>query len=431
MLLNEYQRRIAAATQQSGLIGLLGIGAHAGALLQAHRNYLSNHLDAETSRAQVRRQLGELVAQMAALASTNRLSLDAIAQANLQKISERAHALGLTPPAIPAVSLTGNTYQKLAATTDQQVTDGVDPLALSVPMLGLAGEVGTLLVAQKKAYRDNAEEASDPEFLTTELGDLLWYAAAVATHSGFAFDDALTDGLQLVERRVLELAYLANLPGDLPVLDEAYDITERFPRVMVIRFRQIDDGSGNSRVRLTLEHAEPNAFPCGPVSVPGSKKMQGFAVRGSFGDPVNDNSRRADAYRYHDALHLAFTAVMGWSPNTRSLLGVKRRSDEVVDENEDGARAIFAEEGMAAVLAKVSNQRQGFLAEGAVDEETVDMLVTVFEDLEVAQMPRWLWKRAVNQGFLAMRELDRSGGGFLRVDLDNRRLDYSRSMPAR
>lgn len=431
MLLGEYQRRIAAATSQDELIGLLGIGAHAGALLQAHRSYLSNHLDAETSRARVRRQLGGLAAQVAGLASTNKLSLDAIAHANLQKISDRAGPLGLTPPSIPTGSLSGNTYQQLAAATDQQVKDGIDPLALSVPMLGLAGEAGTLLVAQKKAYRDTAGEASDPKFLTTELGDLLWYAAAVATHAGFALEDALDDGLRLVERHVEELAHLANIPDSLPVLDEGFDLTERFPRLMVIRFRQVPDNSGNLRVKLTLEHAEPNAFPDGPVPIPDSIKEQGYPVPGPFGDPVNDNSRRVDAYRYHDAIQLGFTAVMGWSPNTRSLLGVKRRSNETVDENDDGARAIFAEEGMAAVLAKLSAQRQGFLAEDAVDDDAVDMLVTVFEDLEVARMPRWLWKRAVNQGFVAMRELDRSGGGFLRIDLDNRRLGYSRAMPQR
>lgn len=428
MLLHDYQARIAAAISQDELIGLLGIGAHAGALLQAHRNYLLNHLDAATSRAQVRRKLGELVAQIAALASTNSLSLDAIAHANLQKISDRARPLGLTPPSIPTGSLGGNTYQQLAAATDQQIKDGIDPLALSVPMLGLAGEAGTLLVAQKKAYRDNAEEASNPEFLTTELGDLLWYAAAVATHAGFALEDALVDGLRLVERHVEESAHLANLPEDLPVLDEGFDFTERFPRLMVIRFRQVAGNSATPRVKLTLERAEPNAFPDGPVPIPDSENMQGFAVPGPFGDALNDNSPRTDAYRYHDAIHLGFTAVMGWSPNTRSLLGVKRRSNKTVDENDDGARAIFAEEGMAAVLAKLSTERQGFLAEDAVDDDTVDMLVTVFEDLEVTRMPRWLWKRAVNQGFVAMRELDRAGGGFLRADLHNRRLDYSRAL---
>lgn len=429
MLLDEYQRRIAAAMSRDELIGLLSIGAHVGVLLQAHRDYLSNHLDAETSRAQVRRQLGQLVAELAALASGNNLSLDVIARTNLLKISDRAGPLRLTPPGVPSGPLSANNYQQLAAVTDQQVKDGIDPLALSVPMLGLAGEVGTLLVAQKKAYRDNATEASDPKFLTIELGDLLWYAAAVATHSGFPLEDSLIEGLGYVERHVEELAKLDNLPDDLPILDEGFDLTERFPRRMVIRFRKVLADNGNPQVKLTLEQAEPIAFPDGPVPIPGSTKLQGFAIPGALGDPLNDNSFRADAYRYHDAIHLGFTAVMGWSPNTRSLLGVKRRSNKTIDENEDGARAIFAEEGMAAVLAKLSSHRQGFLAEDAVDDDTVDMLVTVFEDLEVARMPRWLWRRAVSQGFVAMHHLRGAGGGFLRIDLDNRELHYSRVKP--
>ena len=150
-----------------------------------------------------------------------------------------------------------------------------------------------------------------------------------------------------------------------------------------------------------------------------------------MGATLSDNSRRVDHYRFHDAIHLGFLAVLGWSPVTRSLLRLKRRSNPTVDEDEDGARAIFAEEGMAAVLAKRAPARQGFRTERSVDDETLEMLITVLEDLEVKQMPVPLWRRAIVQGFGVFRELTESGGGYVVVDLDDRSLTFSRTNPTR
>lgn len=429
VLFNEYQQRMAVADAPDDMLGLLGIGAHAGALLEAHRNYLCSHLDAETSRALVRRQLGELMGHVAGLATSAGLDLEEIARTNVLKIQARARARAIPQPETPSGQLTVEKYQERAAVTDEQARGGMDPLALSVPMLGLAGEAGTLLVAQKKAYRDDNPEVRDPEFLTTELGDVLWYVAAVATHSSITLAGALQEGLDLAERRARDLLALTEIPADLPVLDADFPITERLPRKLVIRFRQASHGDHPPTVNLTLEHVSPHVFPDGPIPIRDTSKTQGYVAPGPFGDPLTDNSRRNDAYRFHDAIHLGFLAVMGWSPNIRSLLKLKRRSSPAVDANEDGARAIFAEEGMAAVLAKRAPNRQGFLSEVAVDDEIVEMLVTVFEDLEVSHMPSWLWKRAVHQGFAAMDALNRSGGGFLTADLDARTLRYTRALP--
>jgi hypothetical protein len=68
---------------------------------------------------------------------------------------------------------------------------------------------------------------------------------------------------------------------------------------------------------------------------------------------LTDNSRRVDAYRFHDAIHMGFMAVLGWSPTMRAALRLKRKSDQQTDECEDGARAIFAEEGLAHGRSKI------------------------------------------------------------------------------
>lgn len=424
---DDYQERIEAATPNADpLVTLLGLGAHTGALLEAHHRYLGDGIDANVSTSLVRLELGAVLSHIAVLASTYGLSLDEVARSNIDKIRKRAQLLHMSQvPEVPTGPIEAAVYQRLAAQTDQYAKVGLDPLALAVPMLGLAGEAGTLLVEQKKLYRDKPGESPDPSFIAVELGDVLWYASTVALHARIELDDLLRSSAESAARRQSEYALLHDLPSDLPVLDNDYPNTEQFPRRLLIRVQEERSGS-RALARLTLVQAEPNAFAMGPIDI-GRESAQGFTIGGPLGSPLTDNSRRADDYRFHDAIHLGFLAVMGWSPNMRSLLHLKRRSDDAADENEDGARAIFAEEGMAAVLAKRAPQRQGFLTEVSVDDESIEMLTTVFEDLEVSKMPSWLWRRAITQGFQAMRCLAEGPGGFLVVDLDSRLLTYRKT----
>lgn len=422
-------RMVDAAAPERGLLTLLGLGAHAGALLETHRRYLRDGLDASASTAIVTVEIGEMFHQLALLAAEHDLDLDDIAYQNLIKIRRRAIDRNLpTAPEIPEASVDVATYAQLAATTDEDAAAGVDPLGLAVPMLGLAGEAGTLLVAQKKEFRDRDPKSSDPAFLVEELGDILWYATTVARHLGLDLDAILAATVARVQQQRDERVSLTQLPGDLPVLDADELPTERFPRRLVIRFQQRTEPS-RTVATMKLVYSEPNAFPDGPIDVGIPDKPQGFTVGKQLGDDLTDNSRRVDDYRFHDAIHLGFLAVMGWSANMRALLALKRRSKPEVDENEDGARAIFAEEGLAAVLAKRSLALQGFRSEQAVDDDSIEMIATVLEDLEVSQMPSWLWRRAIAKGFTAMRQLADGHGGFLDVNLDTRTLTYSKMNP--
>src|SRR4029077_19227123 len=69
-----------------------------------------------------------------------------------------------------------------------------------------------------------------------------------------------------------------------------------------------------------------------------------------LGDRLTDNHLPEDDYRFHDVFHLAYAAVLGWSPTTRALLRVKRKSKPEVDEAQDGARAILIEEGVSTLV---------------------------------------------------------------------------------
>ena len=63
-----------------------------------------------------------------------------------------------------------------------------------------------------------------------------------------------------------------------------------------------------------------------------------------LGAPLKDNHRDGDGYRYHDAIHVAFAVHLGWSPNLRKFMNLKRKSDQKTDDNEDGGRAAILEE---------------------------------------------------------------------------------------
>src|SRR5882724_6762510 len=64
------------------------------------------------------------------------------------------------------------------------VTDQLNPDDSETPLLGLVGEVGSLLSALKKKRRDTDAYFGYHEVVVEELGDVLWYLSAVAQIGG-------------------------------------------------------------------------------------------------------------------------------------------------------------------------------------------------------------------------------------------------------
>src|SRR5581483_5016406 len=122
----------------------------------------------------------------------------------------------------------------------------------------------------------------------------------------------------------------SNTFDGIPVFDEGFPGTERFPRQLVVEFSDFVTTGGQRCAKMTLVSAQPNEFPQGRVSR-GDGKFAGYTVGTQLGDPLTDNTNHPDSYRYHDAIHFGFMTVLGWSPNTRSLMGLKRKSDPRVD----------------------------------------------------------------------------------------------------
>lgn len=312
-------------------------------------------------------------------------------------------------------------YQSLAKKTIQFKLG--TPGRAVPPILKLASEAGSILNVYMKYLSDGLEPAAGREFLKEQLGDLLWYLAAVATAMDIELEQIAEANLRKSRDRYTSRDEPSQFAA-LPVLDASYPEQERFPRRLVVEFADLRLSSDQLTASLTLVSAEPNAFPNGPFTIQGKKV--GFQIGARLGNEVTDNSRRVDGYRFHDAIHMGFMAVLGWSPTLRSLLRLKRKSNTTTDEVEDGARATYAEEGLAAVLARLAERRTGFRNESDIDGDTFEVVKAATVGLEAERLPGWLWRRAIIQGFKAMRELFENRGGYLIADLDKRELTYTK-----
>lgn len=186
---------------------------------------------------------------------------------------------------------------------------------------------------------------------------------------------------------------------DLP---QDYPAHERLPREFTVFFEQRVSGKQNHVVQ---------------------------SIRGVFvGDRLTDNSVEEDGYRFHDVFHLAYVAHLGWSPVIRGLLKLKRKSNHEVDENQDGARAMIIEEGIATWIFNHGKAR-GDLFEGVKEGKLAFGLLKQIKSMvsgyEVDQCPIWQWERAILEGFRVFRELYAAKSGYVRVNMDNHTIEFS------
>ncbi|MGW8375665.1 nucleoside triphosphate pyrophosphohydrolase family protein [Streptomyces sp. ODS28] len=281
-------------------------------------------------------------------------------------------------------------YQQTAIKTLQPPAAGTDPVL--VPLLGLTGEVGSLATAYKKRLRDGAAHEQSTHQLREELGDVLWYVAALSHRFGLDLEDVASASLEKVKDR-----WRPTPEAEHPAFDGHFPQHEQLPRQATLTFTPAQR-EGRSVIVLTREDGTP------------------------AGDPLTSASRVEDDYRFHDAFHLAHAAVLGWSPVTRFLLGRKRRSDPAVDEAEDGGRAIAIEEGVSALVFSYAARHRYFADIAHIDNELLTTIGHMTAHLEVGVCRAADWERAILTGYTAWRQLRTHDGGTVHLDLDSRTL---------
>lgn len=283
-------------------------------------------------------------------------------------------------------------YQEQALRTDRAAfTAGTSAdEARLIPLLGLAGEAGQLLAEYKKRLRDGPGHVLFVDRVAEELGDILWYVANLASKYDLDLDD-------VAQRNLRKVTSLYG-SSETQHFDAGYGEAEQLPRRFNATFREMRQGT---RVEVRTE------------------------VNGRvLGSALTDNAYQDDGYRFHDVFHMAYAAVLGWSPALRRLMRVKRRSSPVVDEVEDGGRAFVIEEGIAVVAFDYARKHHFLEGVSDVDEALLVVLRGMSAHLEVASQPPSAWRKALIDGFAVWRELVRNGGGHVAGDLDKRELRY-------
>jgi NTP pyrophosphatase (non-canonical NTP hydrolase) len=259
----------------------------------------------------------------------------------------------------------------------------------TIALMGLVGEVGDLHSMMKKLLiqKDHPTYRSD---LREEFGDLLWYLTSLAA----AYEISLEE-IANANARKAESLYSQ---GALPTFDEKFPLDERLPRRFVVNFYE-----------KPLEKSLYVKVSVNDVVI---------------GDALTDNSHEDDGYRYHDVFHLAYAAVLGWSPVCRSLLKCKRKSVRSVDEVEDGARAAIIEEAISILIFNQAEERAWYEEKSSIDVGMLKTIKRMAMGLEVRSCTAKQWQEAIFQGYAAFIALKSNGGGDVTVDLDKQRISY-------
>lgn len=270
-------------------------------------------------------------------------------------------------------------YQKQALETDQ-FKDAEQREGVIVPLLGLAGEAGALLTEYKKSLRDGDAYTRLEEGMREELGDVLWYVAVLADRFDLSLADVARQNLVKVRGRWAR-------PDARTLLDEGFPPEEQLPRRFTVRFADRDN-----TVRVYVDDEQ-------------------------VGDPIRDNSYQETLYRYHDIFHLAYAAMLGWSPAFRNILKRKRKSDPTIDEVEDGGRAQVIDEAIAALVFAEAQAHSFYDGVTHVDLTVLRAIKLLTRDLEVSCRSMYEWEEAILRGFDVWREITARGGGEVDCDL--------------
>ena len=143
-----------------------------------------------------------------------------------------------------------------------------------------------------------------------------------------------------------------------------------------------------------------------------------------IGDPLADNIRNPDGYRFHDVFHLAHAAILHWSPVFRALIKHKRKSRPDVDEQQDGGRAIVVEEGLTAWIFSRAKEANMFEGHSALSFDLLKTVQQFVAGYEVEKCPLKLWEEAILRGYEVFRQVEANGGGVIVGDRGARRIDY-------
>lgn len=349
-------------------------------------------------------------------------------------------------------------------------------------LLGLYGEIGSLLSISKRKIKEEAlnEMTKITQLeIEEELGDILWYFTMATNELGFSLEDLIQKTSQIlykseflekiepkylpyiVEKDYLEdhqkfkndlLFSLNEKSKELKNKDEDSftGFLKTFWRILFFYQKDLKKIINTNSKKIKNDNFEwdkikdeyPKIEKPFDYTFPEDEKFPDkikieFVQRSSgrihmkygdvfLGDPLTDNHKDRDNYRYHDVFHISYTAILHWSPVFRALLKRKRKSKPDFDENEDSGRAIVVEEGISAWIFNQAKEYNYFVNQKDISTKLIKNVQLFVKGYEVENCPPALWKKAIYEGFKVFRELTAHKVGIINIDLIERSIEFEK-----
>ena len=343
-------------------------------------------------------------------------------------------------------------YTHNVASTDMLPEDNLRPV-----LLGLFGEVGSVMAAAKKRRREEDAYPEYQQLAEEEFGDVLWYFVALCRRLcvdvSTVFPEIGDQSASITPIDLSEEQSLLNLGKAVAPLLDVDSLNEQtlgLLRTFAQEYVQALQTRGMSFPAVISANAlkvygrfvdlDQSSLPTFDDDFPDKERIPlHFEIRiiqqsggesrlqwdGVFiGDPLTDNISEPDSYRFHDVFHLAHAAILHWSPTFRALIKHKRKSVPDIDRTQDSGRAIVIEEGLTAWIFSRAKQLNLFRGETTV---SFDMLKTVQQFVrgyEVEACPLKLWEQAILQGYEVFRQVSENRGGIVIGNRETRSIAY-------
>lgn len=363
-------------------------------------------------------------------------------------------------------------YENITAPTDRFPQTEMTPI-----LLGLFGEVGSVMSTSKKLHREQTAFQGYMRDVEEELGDTLWYLTALCRRLKLSLSDLFTEVLgnnnysvRIAANsdpshpiaQVMSASDLAPLDTILLNLGEcsshllrmemnhetARPLLLDFIRVYIqaiqasrvsfatvlnrniakVRGRFLEtplDDLPDFDVKFQPEEQLPREFEIEISQRPNGRSY--LRWHGVFiGDPISDNIAESDDYRFHDVFHFANAAILHWSPTFRALIKHKRKSNPEVEEAQDSGRAIVIDEGLSAYIFSHAKSLHFFADQTSVSFDLLKAVQNFVRGYEVEQCPLKLWEDAILQGYEVFRQVRQNNGGIVMGNRKNRTLHYKK-----
>jgi NTP pyrophosphatase (non-canonical NTP hydrolase) len=358
-----------------------GFFGEIGSLLSSVKRSIRDQVT-ESQSELASEELGDALWYLFGVARTLGIAPDSLGEACISTLRTRANEIAK----LPAAPIT---FANIDGVLDSR--HGQWDITRTQQLGSIANAAGMLAATAKEQLKAMALPAA-----TTYLGKIFSEWALACSAFELRTEDVARENLaKIADRWPAKLSFH-------PLFDpeSIYEEHERFPREFSIEFIE--------RQSSTY-----------PYVVQRLRQV-------NIGDRLTDNSNEPDGYRFHDIFHLAYVAYLGWSPVLRGLLKLKRKSNPVIDENQDGARAMIIEEGIATWIFNHAKDRDFYdgIKPGKLDFSLLKQIRSMVDGYEVGSCPLWQWELAILSGFEVFRELIRNKGGTVTVNMIDHTLKF-------